>query len=489
MHTPALLPLIVALSATLGAAAVQAQDLTSDITAATDGSVRNIGTRPGTRLPDIRDGSSNTIRVGEAVPNSLLTRANVSGDITQTSNQTSAAAANQFVSIGGVRALTGSTGSITTQGTLTGNLVQTRSGNPGSLGGGSQNLNIGSVAGAVTARRVDADGAVLTNVTQSSSGSSSSTGVGSQTIDVGSVRAAGGGNITTSGLITGPGVTQTSRNELAQTLAVGSVEGGEVQNARTQGLVSGRVTQSSASFGSGQGRSQRIDVADIRAAQARTIDATGTISGAVSQSQSQSGFGADQSVAVGSVAQTDAAGSITTNGTVTGAVTQSAGSGSQRLLVAAVLGGSPTTVGARATLSGTVNQTSNASGANEQRIAIGAVEGSSGQISTDATVGATLSQSIGGGGASREQLIAIASVEGTQGTVSTRAVVNGSISQSNQSSQSSQPTNQRIQIGSVRNTGTLAVRTDVTVTGNLSQSANASSRGQQSILIGGVSAD
>jgi hypothetical protein len=41
----------------------------------------------------------------------------------------------------------------------------------------------------------------------------------------------------------------------------------------------------------------------------------------------------------------------------------------------------------------------------------------------------------------------------------------------------------------VRNSGTLAVRTDVTVTGNLSQSANASSRGQQSILIGGVSAD
>lgn len=192
---------------------------------------------------------------------------------------------------------------------------------------------------------------------------------------------------------------------------------------------------------------------------------------------------------MGSVAQVDAAGSITTNGTVTGAVTQSASLGSQRLQVAAVIGGSPATVDARATLSGAVNQTSSAAFANDQRIAIGAVEGSSGQISTDATVGATLSQNISGGGVSREQLIAIASVEGTQGTVSTRAVVNGSVSQSNQSSQSGQPTNQRIQIGSVRNTGTLAVRTDVTVTGNLSQSANASSRGQQSILIGGVSAD
>jgi hypothetical protein len=118
MHTPALLPLIVALSATLGAAAAQAQGLTSDITAGAGSPADGIATRPGARLPGVRDGSSNTIRVGEAVPNSLLTRANVSGDITQTSIQISTATANQFVSIGGARALTGSTGSITTRGTL-----------------------------------------------------------------------------------------------------------------------------------------------------------------------------------------------------------------------------------------------------------------------------------------------------------------------------------------------------------------------------------
>ncbi len=491
MNQRSLLPLVVALAAAFGSGMAQAQSAprTGGLpTNLGDGSVRTVSPR----IPSLVDGTSNTIQIREAVPNSLLTRASVSGDISQTAGQTSTGQANQFASIGGARGLTGSTGNITTQGTLTGNLTQSRTGTTAGFGGGAQNVNIGAVAGAVTARTVDANGAVLANLTQTSNGNSLSSEIGAQTIDVGSVRNAGGGNITTSGLISGPGVIQSSRNELSQALAVASVEGGEVQNAQTLGLVSGQVTQSTSITG-GDSRSQRIAVADIRFAQGQSISTTGTVTGALSQTQSGSGSsnaGASQLVAVGSVSATDAAGVVTTNGTVTGAVTQSASRGEQRLLVASVVGGAPTLANARGTLSGAVSQTSNAAfGSNVQRIAIGAIEGASGQVSTDATVGATLTQTMSGAGLEREQLISIASAEGTQGNVATRAVVNGTISQSNQSSQSSQPTSQRINLGSAQNTGTLAVRTDVTVTGNLSQSANSQSRGQQSILIGGVSAN
>jgi hypothetical protein len=489
----ALLPLVVALASAVAATATQAQVIPR--IGAGNGAIGNIGDggvrAVVPRLPGLADGTSNTIQIREALPNSLVTRANVSGDISQTAAQNGTA--KQFVSVGGARGLTGSTGNIATLGTLTGNVTQSRVGSNGTSVG-EQRVDIGAVAGEVTAGTVDAHGAVLTNIAQSSANNVGGRSIGGQLVDVGSVRNAGGGNVRTSGLISGPGVNQFSGNELSQALAVANVEGGQVQNAQTNGLLAGQVTQSTSS---GAGGSQRIGVADIRFAQAQSISTSGTVTGTLTQTViGDVGGGAfpQQSVAVGSVSGTDAAGAITTNGTVTGAVTQSASRGEQRLLVAAVTGGAPSLVNARATLSGAVSQTSSAlTGSNIQRVAIGAVDGATDQVSTDATVGASLTQSLSGTGEGREQLISIASAEGSQGNVSTRAVVNGSISQistqsSNQSNQQ-QASIQRIIIGSAQNTGTMAVRTDVSVSGNLSQFANSQSRGPQSILIGGVSAN
>lgn len=476
MNQRSLLPLTVALAAEFSGQLAHAQVAPR----LADGSVRNVAPRPS----NVADGRSNTLLVGETVPNSLLTRASVSGNITQTASQTSQTQVNQTVSIGGASQLTGATGNIRTQGTLVGDLVQSRTGGPNGFSE-AQRLSIGGVVGDVTAQNVDANGSVLTSVSQL--GNTSSGGQGRQTVDVGGVGNGRGGSITTQGLVTGGGVVQNSRNALQQSLSVGSVTSSTLQAAQTSGLVSGQVNQSSSAIGSGESFAQTIGVGEIQFSQAQFVSTSGTVSGSLSQTQSGTSVGASQSVRVGSVANVDTGGNITTQGTATGAVTQSAASGRQQLLVAAVIGGAPSNVNARAVLTGAVSQSSTAFSANEQRIAIGSVEGATGQVTTDATVGASLTQSMTGSANSREQLISITSTESTQGTVTTRALINGSVSQTNGSSQSSNPMSQRVVIGSALNTGALNVRTDVTVSGNLSQTANANARGTQSILIGGVS--
>ncbi len=470
-----LLPLIAALTACFASMQVQAQSAAPGLGADADAVTR--------ARARISDGSSSTITVGESI-NSLTTRASVSSSIIQSSSMPSGeSVSRQTASVGGARSLTGATGTISAEGTISGNLLQTRTGSPG--GGASEQLaNVGGVAGALTAINVNARGLLSTTLTQSHSGGSR--GTGDQTVDIGGVRDSSGGSLTAFGVVSGDGINQNGRNRVAQELFVGSIADSNLQAATTSGSISGRVQQTTSSGVLGETTDvQRIGVADIRASQAASVTTQGSITGTLTQTQPGLGRG-QQSVEVGSVSGVEGAGSIVTNGLINGNVVQTLQRGQQRLLVAAVVGGSPDSVNARATLTGDVTQSSTSEQLVNQRIAIGSVEAATGHVSTDATVGATISQTMSGNGFGRSQHVEIANAEQTSGFVNARAVVGGSISQSSQTSESN---TQRISIGSVRGTAAAVVTTDATVTGIVTQVNSGRSRETQNILIGGVIAN
>lgn len=426
--------------------------------------------RAGNLLPQLGDGS---VRNLEPAGASLTTRASVSGNITQTNQSSGGLRPTQTAAIGGVNNSPNLSGSITTQGSLQGNLGQVRNNQASTA---PQNTNIGGVEGSLVVGQANLHGNVSGNLTQEIEAvRAQDSGVG-QTIDVGGAGNGFQGNtLTTNGTVISPNIVQFQRGATLQQIRAASVSGGNVASATTNGLISSTINQQATGFqGGGE---QSVNVGSLVGSQARQVTTNGTLAASVSQDTSGT---AVQSVDIGSVSNTDAAGTIVTQGQVLGGVTQRAGAGTQRLSVASVRGGAPTDANAKGTMTGTVNQSMTTSPTSEQLVSIGSIEGAIGRAQTDAVVGANIDQRLGVAGGSNSQTINIASAINTSGNVNTRAVVNGTLTQNT----SGGGTRQSMNLGSAVGTSA-TVRTDVAISGNLSQVSNQSAA-TQTILIGGV---
>jgi hypothetical protein len=426
--------------------------------------------RAGSLLPQLGDGS---VRNVEPAGASLTTRASVNGNITQTNQATGSLRGTQTAAIGGVNNSPNLSGSISTQGSLTGNLAQLRNNQTSTA---PQTTNIGGVEGSLTVGIATLRGNASANITQQNDAvRAEESGVG-QTIDIGGAgNGFQGSTLQTNGVVISPNVVQFQRAGTLQQIRSGSVSGGNVTTATTNGLISTTVSQQAT--GLRGGGEQSLNVGSLVGSQARQVTTSGLLGAALSQETSG---GAVQTVDIGSVSNTDAAGTISTQGQVLGRVTQFAGSGTQRLSVGAVRGGTPSEATTRATLTGNVNQSMTSTPSSEQVVSIGSVEGASGRAQTDATVGASIDQRLGIAGGANVQTVQIASAINTSGSVNTRAVVNGAISQNTGGG----GTRQTMNLGSAVGTGA-TVRTDVAITGNLAQLSNQSAA-TQTILIGGV---
>ncbi len=442
----------------------------------------------------IADGTSNTIAATEGPAASLTTRASVSGSITQSSNQRGGGA-GQVVSIGGARELrNGLLGSLTTDAAVNGNLTQTRSGF-GVTTVGRQTLDVAGVVGDLRAQNVQARGVVSVDVTQDmrlQSSVAAGTAPPAQTVEVGTVRDAAGGSLQTSGSAVGGSLTQTSQIALDQRIAVGTITGGQLQSATTQGTVDATVVQAgTARAGTpGAAGSQRLLVGAIDGSQALSAQTQGTLRGALTQVQQG---GLRQSVAIGSISGVDAAGQIEAGGAVAAgsSITQQ-GSGSnavanlheQTFQVGSVSGGAPTRATAAGFFQGQALQSmAGGEGTSVQRVAIGAVDNATGVVNAGGMVVGDLTQSMTDGisnFARRSQTVSVGSAERTAGTVEARGFLAGSVTQTAEFS----PRAQLVSIGSVRDTsGT--VRTDASVVGRITQAARGAQE-NQTVLIGGV---
>lgn len=300
---------------------------------------------------------------------------------------------------------------------------------------------------------------------------------GAQVVAIGSVLDSSASVLDTRA-VAGGSVSQDRRNAVPQEVLVGSLRGVESHAARASATLTASVSQLA-----GQrvppGDLQRVAVADMRDARASTITTSGALAGSVTQSA----LAARQRIEIGSVEGTAGAGQVSTRAIFTGSASQVAQSAMQEFLVATVQGGTPTLAEARGTVIGAVAQTAIGTQRSTQRILVADIAGSSGIVRTDATVTAALTQFTGGVGAELQQVL-VGSVEDTHGVVGTRVVVGGPISQSATGSVAGQV--QRVEIGHVRGTGALAVRTDVSVGGGVTQTQSTRSREAQSVLIGGV---
>lgn len=421
-------------------------------------------------LPTLGDGS---VRNVEPVGASLTIRASVSGNVAQTNQAAGGFRATQTAAIGSVNNSPTLTGTITTEGNLTGNLSQLRTNQSSTA---QQSTNIGGVDGSLVVNNATLRGNATANITQQVDAARAQDASVGQSIDIGSAgNGFQGSFLQTNGTVTSADVVQFQRGSTLQQIRVGSVSGGNVNNLTTNGVISSTVRQEASGLqGGGQ---QVLNVGSVSGSQAQQVTTNGTLTAALSQSTSGS---ASQTVEIGAVSNTDAAGVINTQGRMLGAVTQIAGAGTQRLSVASVRGGAPSEAVARATVTGAVNQSMPSSSTSEQIVSLGSIEGVTGRAQTEANVGASITQQLGAGGSGNVQTVNIASAINIPGTADVHAVVNGAISQNSNGAN----TRQTMNLGSAIGTGA-TVFSNVAINGNLSQASNQSSA-SQTILIGSV---
>lgn len=356
-------------------------------------------------------------------------------------------------------------------------------------------------------------GSLTGDVTQSQSGA----GVNEQTLSVaGTDSTSRGNNARLQGDVSAP-VQQVSSGDIPQTIDVGSLTGSGVSTANTQGSISGAgVTQSSNSNFVGGSGGQSISVGSIKGSNATSINTRGSITGAVTQIQ-DSARGAVQSLTAGSVTDVSPAGQILTSGTIDATVTQTTNSSSLQMIdVGSVKGGTPAEVRTDGVLTGTVTQDSNGSSSSRQFIQIGSVESSRGNVATNASSSGAITQTQDGTSRSQQkisigsavgsatqtiteaattgditqsasnggqifQTLSVGSSEQTSATVTTRALVTGNVTQT----AGAGSTTQTINLGSVRNGGVGKITTDVQVSGDISQSATGLGQ-RQKVIVGGV---
>jgi hypothetical protein len=401
-HRTTLIALAVSLAFAGGAARAQSAGIV-------DGSSNTISfgqtpAQPGAsnnlRQIGLRDGSVRGVGGGA----SLTVRADVSGDITQSSQGSGRETQNQTVSIGGARDFSATGGTISAQGSQAiGSLVQTRNGNAGSSSA-IQNLSIGSVSGQLAAANVQAVGSSLGSVSQTASNNSNGQ---RQDVDIGGIADVSGGTFRSNGLLNA-NISQSQNGVVQQEVRVGAIARATLQEGRTEGLVNASISQVGGGRGALNGAGlQRVDVGSITDVQAQTVVATGTLNGELVQSQGNS---VTQQVGIGSVESISGALSITTAASAQGKISQTAESrGAQQLFVGTVRGGAVTVASTNANLTGDVTQTASGRLGALQRIAVGAIENATGRVSTNAVVSGKLTQ-IAGPNAPASQSILLGSV-------------------------------------------------------------------------------
>lgn len=222
-------------------------------------------------------------------------------------------------------------------------------------------------------------------------------------------------------------------------------------------------------------------------------DATfGEATGSLLSAPADASFGSRVERPVDDVSDTVFAGDSTSarsSASLSGTVNQSSNGGEQDLDVAGVTLGAGSTgiIEARGLASGRVSQTQNGGRAdNSQSASVGSIRGRVGALTrTDATVAGSLTQTQTGGGEGgrQQQIFEVASVRDTRAAVETSGLVTGEVIQTLDDSARFA---QDIRVGSVADATATRIATDGVSTGALSQSAGRGNRGSQ--LIGIASA-
>ncbi|MFO1326726.1 MAG: hypothetical protein U1F56_05165 [Rubrivivax sp.] len=427
----------------------------------------------------ITDGSSNTIVAGERGAGSLTTSASSALTVTQRGAGTATSGGGQTLAVGSALDATILRGTVNALGVASGSVTQTRDAN--SAVTSAQTLTIGSVSGTLDATQVTADGALQGSLTQTSRRGGPVRGSEGQRVDIGSLSDAGGGNLAAQGRVLGASTTITQDHSgQTQLLRVGSIGSSTLLSGNASGLLSGTVVQSG-NGASGANALQAIDIGSIGGSQANAVATVGVVDGRITQAMVL-GNDREQRIAVAAVRNADAAGRITAGGTVRGELSQT-GTADALVRVGAVEGGSPGTVTTQGSFSGSAI-TQNSSSAGLQRVDIAAALAISGQATTQGDVTGRIAQNLATVGArDAVQVASVGSAEGTRGSVATRALLSGDIAQTSRVGLSS---DQQVLVGSVLNTGTLTVRTDATVTGNVTQTADGVGERQRAIFGGAV---
>lgn len=425
------------------------------------------------------DGSSNTLALSERGGGSLTTSASSALTVTQRGQGSATSGGGQTLAVGAAVDATIARGAVATKGVASGSVTQTR--DSSTAFSSAQSLTIGSVSGTLDAAQITADGALQGRLTQTSRRGGPVRGSEGQRVDIGSVSDAGGGTLAAQGRVLGASTTVTQDHSgQTQLLRVGSISGSTLLSGNASGLLSGEVVQSG-NGDSGTNALQAIDIGSIGGSQANTVATVGVVDGRITQTIV---LGADreQRIAVAAVRNADAAGRITAGGTVRGELSQT-GTADALVRVGAVEGGSPGTVSTQGSFSGSaITQTSSSAGL--QRVDIAAALAISGQATTQGDVTGRITQNLATVGArSAAQAVSVGSAEGTRGSVTTRALLSGDVAQTSRVGLSS---DQQVLVGSVLNTGALTVRTEATVTGNVTQTADGVGERQRAIFGGAV---
>jgi len=383
-------------------------------------------------------------------------------------------------------------GELVTHATLRGSLTQTQT----AAGAGVlQTINVAGGSGVLGARRVETNGSLRTSVTQQQDGRIGAGSDGGQTVAVGSAHNVQGGEVTTRGDLGGTpaGVVQSRSHTLAQTIAVGSVADSTLQNGSTDGQLQSAVSQTQQSS-LGGGAEQSIAVAQIRDTTATTVNASGRVFSTADRAsglvQAQTGVAnVLQTVDVGSVSDVAAGNTLITSGEFSGTLTQQAngrrsGSGSQQVALASISGGNLQRGKAQGGVFGGITQTQ--TDLAEQRVSVGSILNSAGTVTTNGQVSGQITQTAtpsASGSGRHQQLVSVAEVIGSGGNVFTSAAVHGNLSQATGTAVAAV---QRIEIGTVRNAGTARVIANISVEGDIAQTAERGANGQQNVLIGNV---
>ena len=425
---------------------------------------------------------------------SLQTRANVDAQIQQSACCNSLTTdGRQRVRVGSISALQGNVASVSADGSLTGSLTQNRTG-AGADAFGIQDIRIGAVNGSVRGGSATAQGTVQGSVVQSLALSEQTNEGAVQLLNVGAIADSSGQALDTRGSLSGS-VTQSQQGRsILQDVSVADVRGSTVQSATVNGAVVDAAIVQAGTAGGTTGASgfQVIAVGSLDQVNAQSVRTNGGVARAVTQEQNGR---AEQRIEVGSVAFVGngaAAGTIETDGRLLAPTTQRAeGAQRQSLRVGAVLGGRPADAQTFGLLIGSVTQVAIGGGAGGgQDISVGAVEGATGTVDASATVNANLmqSRSAGAGNSGALQAIHIGSARVTAGTVQTRAAVSGAIVQNLVAGTAGGQSTQTVDIGTVRGVAGTAT-TNAVFSGNLFQSNGGTSRQEQTVSLGSITAN
>lgn len=411
---------------------------------------------------------------------SLTTTATVQGTLTQSSKSGAAnAETEQTLVVAGARDASIDGGQASAQATVTGALTQSR----GSGGLVRQEIGVAELSGRIAAGAARAEGLVLGSLTQSANSANPNSLTSTQRIQIGSLADVQGGTITTRGTVAASGsISQSIQNgfTVSQTVAIADVRGSTLQSAQVSGTLAGSLAQSSATT---DNFIQRVDIGNVAGSRAGTVVTSGVVTASLSQTLEASADSAglrEQTISVGRESFSSAA-SVRTDGVLAGSVAQSGGE-RQFVGVAFVSDATGASASARAAVDAAISQTGNAR--STQTFNAGGIVGSNGTASSDATVTGRVTQTASSRSA---QLVSVGAIGSTTGSISTKATLNGEVTQVARTDNA----NQVLSIGSVTGNAARSVRTDVTVTGAVTQASDGSSgngRTPQTIQIGGVTA-